>query len=364
MMIIPKLNMASTPGYPYCLEKPTIGQWLGWDGFQARAENLERLWFDCNLVIENKYEHIMKSFIKMEPHKLSKAKLRRWRIIIGFSLPVQVVWKMLFDYTNDLMVKKAYETPLQHGLVLFEGGWKQYLRQWKSQGYNSGTDASAWDWTVSGWLVDAVLELRTRLVRGNEETMRTWTRIAQQLYASAFSRARILLPSGELLQQEFDGLQKSGSPNTISDNSMMRYIASIIVTLRLEWPIRAGVFCGDDALESLPDDVDSVNALINNYRDLGIIIKSVERGLEFVGHTFTDKGPIPLYLGKHLWKLKYTKEEDLATFLDAMCRLYCHCEHFALWEFLARRLGVQVYSRSYYLDWYDFEIEPQYRGLL
>lgn len=354
--LIPTLNMTSTPGHPYCKENPTIGAWLKWDGFKADKMRLDRLWFDTNLVLAGEYEHIMKCFVKVEPHKRQKILLKRWRLIIGFALPVQMAWKMLFDYSNVRMVEAAYDIPLQHGLVLFGGGWKQYVRQWKSNGLNCGTDASAWDWTVSGWLINAVRDLRERLLRGNPWTMDKYKTISRRLYEDAFSHAKILTPQGYVLEQQFDGLQKSGSPNTIGDNSMARFIASIVVSLKMGVTPRIGRFVGDDALERLPEDDPSfVETLIDTYKQLGIVIKGVEWGLEFVGHSFDHLGPQPLYIKKHLWKFQYVADGDLPTYLDAMCRYYCHSPHFELWEFFARRLGVKVFSKEYYRDWYDLD---------
>lgn len=350
--------MTSTPGYPYCKEKPTIGEWLGWNGLGFSPYSLARLWHDVQLVFDGVWEHYMKAFIKMEPHKLSKIKLKRWRVIIGFSLPVQVAWKMLFDYQNKKFVEESYHIPCQQGLVLPYGGWKDYLRQWKSRGYNAGTDASAWDWTVSGWLLDAALEMRRRLTRGNVNDMDKWYTLARKLYSDAFDvGARIILPNGKVLRQEFHGLQKSGSPNTIADNSMMRLIASVIVSIQMGQPLYIGRFLGDDALERLHLDFQTIEAMKATYYELGIVIKSVELGVEFAGHQFDWDGPRPLYLAKHLWKLFYTPTDLLADYVDAMARLYCHSDEFQLWVDIASKLNVRLYSREYYVSWYDL---PEY----
>lgn len=356
--VLATLSRESTPGLPYCREQPTIGKWLGWDGFQYSPIAVQRLWYDVQLVLSGQWDHLMKSFIKMEPHKRQKVLDKRWRIIICFSLPVQVAWKMLFDYGNKSFVEHAYEIPTQQGLVLPGGNWKMYVRQWKSRGYNAGTDASAWDWSVPGWLLDAALEMRLRLARGSDKTLTSWYALARRLYSEAFGvGTKIVLPSGLVLRQEFYGLQKSGSPNTIADNSLMRLIASVVVSMQVGLPLTIGRFLGDDALEKLPEDENSVEAIKRAYKDLGIVIKSVERGLEFAGHHFSDEGPKPLYLGKHLWKLMYTPTDILPEFIDSMARLYCHSPHYGLWTEIAARLGVRLYSRDYYLGWYDL---PEY----
>lgn len=349
------LNWQSTPGIPYNREYPTIGEWLKFNGLGCDNFQMQRLWYDTQLVLEDKWEHLMKAFIKMEPHKRSKVLSKRWRIIICFSLPVQVAWKMLFDFLNVRLLENSYDIPVQHGFQLYKGSWKQYYRQWASRGYNCGTDASAWDWTASGWLMDAVLELRFRLMRGVDSDVLAWTRIARTLYRRAFSFAKIVLPDGMVLRQNFDGLQKSGSPNTIADNSMARFIASVVVAMNMKVPLNPGRFVGDDALELHPENEEYVSMLIEEYRKIGIVIKSVEFSMEFVGHHFSGAGPRPLYVGKHLWSLAYTSRENIPAFLDSMARLYCHSNYFQMWQSLAERLGVRLFSRSYYLDWYDNE---------
>lgn len=360
LSVLPRLNKTSTPGIPYCRQKPTIGEWLGFDGLNYDPVQVDRLWYDVQLVFQDRWDHLMKVFIKQEPHKRIKIHDRRWRLIICFSLPVQIAWKMCFDYFNDIVIDKAYDLPIQHGFLLFHGGWKQFYRQWRSQGYNSGTDASAWDWSVAGWLMDAVLDLRHRLTRANPTTMRVWKRLTRTLYSRAFDGAKIVLPSGLVLQQTFHGLQKSGSPNTICDNSLARFLCSVIVALKMNATLTVGRFVGDDALERHPDDVEYRQRLISAYADIGIVVKSIEEGLEFVGHRFYGSGPSPLYLRKHLWNLTYTDEEIIPQYLDQMARLYCHTKAFQIWELLALRFGVTLYSQQYYRDWYDYESVGKY----
>lgn len=356
--VLTTLTRDSTPGLPYCREKPTIGEWLGWDGIKYDAIAVQRLWYDVKLVLDGKWDHLMKCFIKMEPHKRSKIDLKRWRLIICYSLPVQVAWKMIFDYGNKKFIDVAYEIPCQQGVVLPFGNWKLFYQQWRSRGYNAGTDASAWDWTVSGWMLEDALEIRRRLTRGTENTRANWYTIARRLYSEAFDAgAKIVLPSGVVLRQEFNGLQKSGSPNTIADNSLIRFYTSVLASMHAGLPLTLGRFLGDDALEKLPEEESKVEALKRAYASMGIVIKSVERGMEFAGHRFDREGPKPLYLSKHLWKLVYTPTELLPEYVDSMARLYCHSPKFELWEDIARLLGVRLYSKEYYLGWYDL---PEY----
>lgn len=143
-----RLDMTSSPGYPYQKEAPTNGDWLKWNGVQCDRMQVERLWYDVQLVLTDQWDHIIRVFVKQEPHKISKIAEKRWRLIMASSLCVQLAWHMLFDYMNDLEIANPYDIPSQQGIVLVAGGWKTFRRQWESKGYTCGLDKSAWDWTA------------------------------------------------------------------------------------------------------------------------------------------------------------------------------------------------------------------------
>lgn len=357
--VIRTLNFDSTPGLPYCRTQPTIGQWLGWNGLEFDPYKVDALWHDVQMLLEGDDDVLYKAFIKLEPHKKVKVEQGRWRIIICFPLHLQVLWKMVSDHLNTSLVKNAIDIPCKQGFTLARGDWKIYYQQWKQIGYNAGTDASAWDWCFNEWMMRFVINMRLRLTRGTKKDMQTYERLLRKIYALAFMPgARIVLPDGTVLEQLFIGLEKSGSPNTISDNTFARLGASIIVCMMLGLPLtrdNIGDFVGDDELKRLLRDPTFIERLKLAYLRLGIVIKQIDWGLEFIGHRFEADGPKPMYFSKHIWKFYYVSDEDLNTFLDSMLRLYCHSEQYWYWEQVARDLGVRVYSRSYYLTWYDCE---------
>lgn len=357
--VLRTLNFDSTPGLPYCRVQPTIGQWLGWDGLDFDAYRVDALWHDVQLLLSGDRDVLYKAFIKLEPHKRAKIETGRWRIIICFPLHLQVLWKMVCDHVNTSLVANAIDIPCKQGFTLAHGDWKVYYKQWRQRGYNAGTDASAWDWCFNHWMLRFVVDMRLRLTRGSKTDLDLYERLLRMIYDMAFMPgARIVLPDGMVLEQQFVGLEKSGSPNTISDNSMGRLGASIIVCMMLGLPITPeyiGDTVGDDELKRLRRDDAFIERLKHAYRQLGIVIKQVDWGLEFVGHKFEADGPKPLYFNKHLWKFFFVSDDNLNTFLDSMMRLYCHTERYWFWERIARDLGVRVYSRSYYLTWYDCE---------
>lgn len=343
-----RLDMTSSPGFPYMREASTNGQWLCWNGVCCDPIRLDRLWYDVQRVFDGSFEQFIRVFIKSEPHKSVKAEEGRWRLIMACSLPVQMVWHMLFDYMNDLEIEKAYEIPSQQGLVLVNGGWKLFRKSWIEQGYDSGLDKSAWDWTAPSWALDLDLEFRRRM--GYGDRIAEWHRFARYMYDEMFVRPRLILSDGSVWLQTIPGIMKSGCVNTISSNSHMQVMIHVVACDSSEMPVyplpRA---VGDDTLQCQSQTTD-----LEAYRRYGVVVKTASEGLEFVGHEFTRDGPHPLYMFKHVKRLQYTTDEILPQYLDSMARMYVHTEHYWIWERLAIRFGCPLsMSRDAYLYWYD-----------
>lgn len=347
--VLRRLDFSSSPGYPYCREKQTIGEWLGFDGFFLFDETqVEILWHDVNLAIGGQSKLIQRVFIKPEPHKKAKAEEGRWRLIMSFPLNHQVLWHMLFDFMNDLEIRHATEIPSQQGIQLFGGAWKGHLRRWKQAGYDTGLDKSAWDWTFMYWLLEWDLQFRYRMGRGR--MMEEWWRLAEQEWSLAFGQGSLFITTkGFLLRQEVPGIMKSGSVVTISTNSHAQAMLHILVCRdECTDPEPFPACCGDDTLQRLDQ------ASVLGYRKYGAIVKSASDGLEFVGHEFTDLGPQPLYMEKHFNRFIHIDEKYLPEYLDAMSRLYVKTPYFGVWSALADIFGCSVPSRQKLLNFYDY----------
>lgn len=344
-----RLDMTSSPGYPYMKEHPTNRQWLGFNGVECNWVQLERLWYDVQLVFQRKFDHILRVFVKQEPHKIQKVLDNRWRLIMASPLCVQVAWHMMFDHLNDKEIQQSYYIPSQQGAVLVKGGWKQYREQWLQAGTVCGLDKSAWDWTAPIWAIELDLELRCRLGRGRR--LVEWEQFAKHLYDSMFKDTYIMLSNGQLFKQIVPGIVKSGCVSTISINSHCQ------VFLHIQYSLSLGISifplpkcCGDDTLQA---ETHIFN--LDVYERFGVIVKSVARSLEFMGHEITEDGPMPMYILKHLKKLQYVDENYLAEYLDSMARMYCHSRYFDFWSTVAQSLGYHLpLSRQAYLFWYDY----------
>lgn len=202
------LEFSSSPGYPFSQEKPTIGEWLGYNGVTFNPISILKLWHMVNdLLSEENIDCLWRVFIKCEPHKISKMLSKRYRLIMCPPLHVQVLWQMVFAQQNAMEISKAYLIP-QQGIMLPFGGWKTYYDQWSKQGTTNGTDAVAWDWTLPGWIFK--LDLRFRICQARGSRVSVWARVADKLYRDAFRDTKIVFSDGSVYQQQHWGVMKSG----------------------------------------------------------------------------------------------------------------------------------------------------------
>lgn len=346
-----RLDMTSSPGYPYSYEATTNGQWLKWNGVFCDPIQLERLWYDVKLVLSDQWQHVLKTFIKQEPHKKSKVDEKRWRLIMASSLCVQLAWHMLFDDLNDKEIEKSYIIPPQQGIVLPSGGWRLYYDSWKQRGLSHGVDKSAWDWTAPFWAIMLDLDLRFRLLRGSRK--KEWLLVAKILYRHMFEDPCILTSNGCLYRQIVPGIMKSGCVSTISINGhcqLFLHIASCLEAGISIFPFPR--CCGDDTINHQKHC-----HLSPYYARFGVIVKSVSNDIEFVGHRFDIDGPKPLYVDKHIKRLLYVPDDILPGFLDSMSRMYVKSSLFGFWESLANDLvGGLPLSHKAINYWYDHAV--------
>lgn len=346
------LEMTSSPGLPYMREAPSNGAWLKWDGVKCDEFQLRRLWFETQQVFDERFELRLRVFIKQEPHRKAKADIHRWRLIMAAPLNVQVAWQMCFRYMNDIEIQNSYFLPSQQGINMVGGMWKAYYNQWCENRQTCGMDKSAWDWTAPRWALFMDLEFRRRMGRGIDDN---WIHKSYELYRQMFEHPILVLSDGSEYQQEVPGIMKSGCVNTISTNSHCQVFVHLAVARKFGIPVEPLPRCvGDDTLCTYEQ---AVPGIIDHYKSFGVILKSISDTLEFVGREFTERGPRPLYIGKHVVKCHYVKDENMVEYLDSMAREYCHSpEYYNIWEKLANALGLELpLSREAYLHWYDFE---------
>lgn len=362
--VIRRLDFTSSPGYPYCLEASSIGEWLGWDGMTMDQMKVERLHFDVERLKIQEYDVLYRVFIKREPHKKSKADSKRWRLIICPPLCEQVLWTMMFGPGNDREIATVGQTPSYQGMKLCGGDWKQYMHLFANQRFDVGLDKTAWDWTAHIEWIWLDLELRHRLIAVSAENKSYWLCLAQELYKGAFVHPKLILSSGLILEQVEPGIMKSGCVNTISSNSHMQVFPHILLNLRAgrsTRPLPAAV--GDDTLSRRWNTPSK-----EEFASVGVLVKDLDDDLQFVGHVIdlTGKnGPVPAYRTKHLYRFCEIPPSDMRDFLDSMVRLYAHVPQYQrLWRTLARRYSLYLPSEEYVKFWYDYPTSEVARELM
>lgn len=348
--VVMQLDFQSSPGIPYCREAPTNGGWLKWDGFHVSEFRLAELWFHVQQVFDGEWDMQLRVFIKQEPHKIAKAELNRWRLIVAAPLAVQVAWHMVFDYQNDIEIRKVMSIPSQQGFVLIGGGWKQLVSQWRQLGLDAGQDMSGWDWTFSWWALKLELEFRFRQCDRGPRML--WYEKAKMLYEGMFCNVRWVLSDGTIWRQVKPGLMKSGCVNTISANShgqIIYHLAASVLDGFNPFPLPRCV--GDDQLKKRTQRISDETA-----RRLGIIVKPLEEGLMFVGHDFAGQAPVPVYWKKHLVCILKQQEDYLEETFDSYLRLYVHSDMYDFWRNLAlvHCPRGRFMSRSAMRWWYDY----------
>lgn len=338
------LDNSSSPGYPYMREASTIGQWLGADGLgNYNSVQIERLWYDVQLVMADQFDHYFRAFVKDEPHKLKKAIEKRWRLVIASALPVQMVWRMLFKHQNDSLNAHPYASPSKHGLVFCYGGWRRFLAFVKTNRLFYSRDISGWDVNAPGWVLLLVGRWRACWPGITEE----WIRVKDMMYRDAFQEAKILFSNGWVLKQNFDGFMKSGIYNTISDNSVSMVGMHVGACIRSGQVVGKLAATGDDVLQSVVSD-----SYLSELEALGCRVKEVLSNIEFMGTNYDRGYPEPLYFQKHLVSFVTKKgiEEEV---LDSYLRLYAYSDRFVFWKRVAELVGASTRTSAYYRFWYS-----------
>lgn len=340
--LLDDLDMKSSPGYPYMRQATTNGDWLQVSGIrQYDPIKVATLWYDVQNIINGQFEHVFRVFIKDEPHKLQKVLEKRWRLIIAASLPMQMVWRMLFKHQNDHLNKSCWNTPSVHGMVFCYGGWRRFKSMAQALKLRYSSDVSGWDINAPGWVFDCVKELRKRW--GGPQD---WKNCVDLVYKDAFEEPLLYFSNGLIVRQQFAGFMKSGLYNTISDNSLGGGFVHSVASLRSCLPPGNWVVTGDDMLRQYMSE-DYIDELL----PLGVKLKEYSARLDFMGMNF-DQQPLPAYFAKHVVKLA-TSKEHIPEILDAYARLYCYSPtHDLFWRTIADHLGVSLHSTSYYQFWF------------
>ncbi|QJZ28419.1 hypothetical protein 2 [Kummerowia striatad enamovirus] len=254
-------------------------------------------------------------FVKGEPHKRAKLRDKRYRLIMSVSLVDQLVARMLFRSQNRKELALFRAIPSQPGMGLSTDeqvqdfvarlGHKVRLpvdevcNRWRE--FILPTDCSGFDWSVQEWMLQDDMEVRNRLTKDCPDILKRM----RASWLHCLANSVLMLSDGVLLAQETAGIQKSGSYNTSSSNSRIRFLCALYAGA--SWALTMG----DDALEDCQAD-------LSVYKRLGLKVEPSET-LEFCSHRFeSPRRALPTGVGKMLFKLLHSYDPASA---DLECLL-------------------------------------------
>lgn len=322
--VLAKLDMKSSPGYPYCIRAPTNRDFLKANEFGEIPEDRKTMLWE---IVEDRLRKLLRGefstdyirlFIKPEPLKRRKLESHRYRLIASVSIVDQIIDHMLFDDMNEILYSSWDQVPSKVGWSPYVGGWKVIPRKvWLA------IDKSSWDWTVHLWLVDLVFKLRQKLcINMNQD----WLQLATMRYRILYQNPVFVTSGGVLLRQRNPGVLKSGCVNTIADNSIMQYLLHLRVCHDSGTQPGGFMSMGDDTLQEEPANLDSYMETLQQY----CIVKQWSRSNEFAGMLFKGMYVEPQYLGKHAFTILHMKESVAQDIASAYSLLY-HRSHYREW---------------------------------
>lgn len=244
----------------------------------------------------------IKVFIKQEPHKVEKIEEGRFRIISGVSLIDTMIDRILFGemLRTASHPTKVLRTPCAVGWAPNKGGWR-FISMHYRDGFS--IDRKAWDWTVNEWLI----EMWERFIRDmHPDHPVWWSKLVEQRFTLLFYNARFSFSDGQLIQQQYPGIMKSGCLLTLILNSVGQTILHMLVQRRLGRDLYENIpiSMGDDTLQHPFDYMEPYAQELSKMA----LIKEAEHThgfAEFIGFIFHKHGYFPAYWKKHLFQLRY-----------------------------------------------------------
>jgi len=210
----------------------------------------------CDLV-RGGYCDAVRLFVKQEPHKISKLRDGRVRLIFSVSLVDNLVARLLCTLQNSTEINNWATIPSKPGLSLADAGQRILYRNvllGASGGSIAEADVSGWDWCFqeSDFLAD--LERRLDLCSGRGTV---FERILRNHF-HCMARKVVVLSDGSMYSQGTPGVLPSGWYNTSGTNSYVCVLHGHMVAAVGNVPRPWAIGMGDDTIQRyVPGAVDT-----------------------------------------------------------------------------------------------------------
>lgn len=328
--VLHEVDMTSSPGYPYLLNSPTNALYFKVvDG--EIPEHVKRDVYDQVMIkIKQRIADPIRLFIKPEPITKKKFDNSAFRLISSVSVLDQLIDAMLFSDFNARVIANFVRLPTKVGWTQFKGGYSMIHG-------DLAIDKSSWDWTVMPWLPQYVLKLREDLCLNlNDE----WSSLARWRYQCLYGCSVFVTSGGLMFRQKQPGVMKSGSFNTIIDNSIMQVLLHACICEDMGTPVTYLIAMGDDTLQNSNGDDETYLSLLSRY----CIVKQAEKTPDFCGFSFRFPYVEPLYIAKHMYKLKHLDPKVEAEVVNAYSLLYHRSKYRYVMRDILSNLGHRLPS--------------------
>lgn len=296
----------------------TNGEILGFDGINYDPDRIRivrdivRARFNLLLNDEPVADNI-KVFVKQEPHKMSKIKEGRLRLISAVSLIDTFIDRIIWGWMARACLDNVGWTPCMVGWSPVRGGWRPFTELYANKPVLC-LDKTMWDWTMQEWLVHAFSAFVENLAIGAPDWMKEMMRLRLKLL---FKDCVFEFEDQTIVPQQGIGIMKSGCFLTIILNSvcqsMLHYVAN--QRLGLDPALNEPRVMGDDTVQHA---VPRLDEYVKHLESLGAQIKGVkiQNWVEFAGFAFDGNACWPAYWQKHLFNLSHSPnlEETLLSY--------------------------------------------------
>lgn len=332
--VVMSLDWTSSPGHPYLYSYPTNRDFFKVVNGVPEEARLQAVFSLVKQRISDESRDYIRLFIKAEPHKRSKIKEHRYRLISSVSVVDQLVDLLLFQPLNETMINNWPIIPPKVGWTPLLYGWSIIPRDGVVT-----SDKGGWDWTVKMWLVELVLWLRLELCKTQGATRDLWTHLARWRYRALFVEPDFVLSSGLVLRQKNPGVMKSGCVNTIADNSIMQVILHARICLEMGVDIPDILCMGDDTLQERSDWSADTFREYQNLARRYCKLKVMQPKAEFCGFEFHGARVEPCYNGKHAFQVLHASENIAEDLARSYALLYHRSEQRDKWRHFVSFLG-------------------------
>lgn len=268
----------------------------------------------------------IKVFIKQEPHKLQKIAEGRWRLISAVSLVDTMCDRIVFQRLTRKIMTSVMKTPALIGWSPVRSGHLMLSSMFSGK-KTRGLDKKAWDWTVSGWALKAILQVLKDLCLNLPSEVERWM---NSRWCALFRDAVFQFADGTQIQQPGWGVMKSGCYLTIVINSIGQLLHHALAQQFVPQADVVKVVLGDDMTL---EDFDGFQHYESVIKENGALLKPSEATnyVTFAGFVMYQYRMYPEYWQKHLYNITHKNLETVTEALESYLVIYAFDETFGAW---------------------------------